>query len=119
MTILNLKRIVFVLGNMKKAKVFADGVLAGYLIEWEKNKKYEFNYLKDYTGPSISLTMPLNTPTYHFNTFPPFFEGFLPEGFMLDALLKVAKIDKDDHFEQLMRVGGEMVGNITVERAVV
>ena len=43
---------------MKKAKVFADGVLAGYLIEKEKNKNYEFVYLEDYGGPSISLTIP-------------------------------------------------------------
>jgi len=30
---------------MKKAKVFVDGVLAGHLIEWEKNQYYEFSYL--------------------------------------------------------------------------
>jgi hypothetical protein len=35
---------------------------------------------------------------------------------MLEALLKKTKIDSDDLFEQLMRVGGELVGNITVER---
>jgi serine/threonine-protein kinase HipA len=101
---------------MKKAKIFANGVLAGYLIEWEKNHRYEFTYLEEYLGPSISLTMPLTQRTYHFDRFPAFFAGFLPEGFMLDALLKKAKIDRNDRFEQLMRVGKEMVGNITAER---
>lgn len=101
---------------MKKAKVFVDGILAGYLEEWEKNKNYEFTYLNDYQGSSISLTMPIKQRKYHFDRFPPFFDGFLPEGFMLDALLRIAKIDEDDRFEQLMRVGGEMVGNITVKR---
>ena len=101
---------------MKKAKVFADGIFAGYLIEWEKNRRYEFAYLEGYSGPSISLTMPLTQRVYHFDRFPPFFDGFLPEGFMLDALLQKAKLDRDDRFEQLVRVGGEMVGNITVER---
>ena len=101
---------------MKKAKVFVDGILAGFLIEKEKNKNYEFVYLEEYGGPSISLTMPTSQKSYQFDLFPPFFDGFLPEGFMLDALLRKTKLDKNDRFEQLMKVGGELVGNITVER---
>jgi serine/threonine-protein kinase HipA len=101
---------------MKRAKVFVDGVLAGCLFEKEKNKSYEFAYLEGYRGSAISLTMPISQKTYHFDCFPPFFDGFLPEGFMLDALLRKAKLDKNDRFEQLMRVGGELVGNITVEQ---
>jgi serine/threonine-protein kinase HipA len=101
---------------MKKAKVFVDGILAGHLIEWEKNQRYEFSYLEGYSHQSISLTMPLKKKTYEFDRFPPFFDGFLPEGFMLDALLRKTKIDSNDRFEQLVRVGGELVGNITVER---
>jgi serine/threonine-protein kinase HipA len=101
---------------MKKAKIFADGTFIGYLIEWEKNHRYEFTYLEGYCGPSISLTMPLAQRVYHFDRFPSFFDGFLPEGFMLDALLQKAKLDRDDRFEQLLRVGGELVGNITVEK---
>lgn len=101
---------------MKKANVFVDGNLAGHLFEIEKNKRYEFVYLEEYRGPPISLTMPISQRLYQFDRFPPFFDGFLPEGFMLDALLRKAKLDKNDRFEQLMRVGGELVGNITVER---
>lgn len=101
---------------MKKAKVFVDGVLAGYLIEWEKNQSYEFSYLEGYAQEPVSLTMPLTKRIYRFNEFPPFFDGFLPEGFMLDALLRKTKLDSNDRFEQLVLVGGELVGNVTVER---
>jgi len=101
---------------MKRAKVFVSGILAGYLSEREKNKSYEFAYLEGYRNSAISLTMPVSQKSYSFDRFPPFFDGFLPEGFMLDALLRKAKLDKNDRFEQLMRVGGELVGNITVER---
>lgn len=101
---------------MKKAKVFVDGNLAGYLIEIKKGKEYEFQYIDNYLGPAISLTMPISQKTYAFNEFPAFFEGFLPEGIMLDSLLRKAKIDKDDLFEQLMCVGNELVGNVTIER---
>jgi serine/threonine-protein kinase HipA len=89
---------------MKKAKIFADGILIGNLIEWSKNHQYEFSYLEGYCGPSISLTMPLTQKAYYFDRFPPFFDGLLPEGFMLDALLQKAKLDRDDRFEQLLRV---------------
>ncbi|HEX2583047.1 MAG TPA: HipA N-terminal domain-containing protein [Chlamydiales bacterium] len=54
---------------MRRAKVFADGILAGHLVELEK-----------YQGPSISLTMPVKQKKYCFDQFPPFFDGFLPEG---------------------------------------
>lgn len=101
---------------MRKAKVFVDGVLAGHLIEWKKNQLYEFSYLEGYSHQAISLTMPVTRRTYQFDEFPPFFDGFLPEGFMLDALLRKAKLDSNDRFEQLVRVGGELVGNITVEK---
>jgi serine/threonine-protein kinase HipA len=101
---------------MKKANVFVDGTLCGQLIEWEKGRRYEFQYLENYEGDSISLTMPKSQRTYSFDRFPSFFEGFLPEGMMLEGLLRKAKIDPDDLFEQLARVGQELVGNITVEK---
>ena len=101
---------------MKRAKIFIDGMLIGYLVEWEKNHRYEFTYLEGYVGSAVSLTMPLTQRVYCFDRFPPFFDGFLPEGLMLDALLRKAKLDRDDRFEQLTRVGKELVGNITVEK---
>jgi serine/threonine-protein kinase HipA len=101
---------------MKKAKVFVAGKHAGYLIELEKGSKYEFNYLDDYSGSPVSLTMPITQKKYKFDRFPAFFDGFLPEGVMLEALLKKTKLDSNDYFEQLMRVGGELVGDVTVQR---
>lgn len=101
---------------MKKAKVFVNDILAGHLIEIEKGTQYEFRYLEDYIGAFVSLTMPITQKSYKFEHFPPFFEGFLPEGMMLEALLMKTKLDSDDLFEQLMRVGGELVGNVTLER---
>ncbi len=101
---------------MKKAKIYADGIYAGDLIELEKGAKYRFEYAEGYKGPSISLTLPMGRKIYEFDKFPPFFEGLLPEGMMLEGLLKRAKIDENDLFEQLVRVGGDLIGNITVER---
>jgi len=100
---------------MRKANVFVDDVLAGELRELERGKRYQFFYLDSYGGPSVSLTMPKGQLVYDFNRFPPFFEGVLPEGFMLDSLLKRSKIDRDDLLSQLIQVGGDLVGNVTVK----
>jgi serine/threonine-protein kinase HipA len=101
---------------MRKAKVFVDRIYAGELEEISKGKKYRFTYQEGYDGDFVSLTMPLKQRVYAFDHFPPFFEGLLPEGPMLEALLKKRKIDANDYFEQLMWVGGEVVGNVTIER---
>jgi hypothetical protein len=35
---------------------------------------------------------------------------------MLNALLKGHKLDRDDYLEQLMQIGQELVGNVTIGR---
>ena len=100
---------------MRKAKVLMQGKLTGILQEIEKGKDYCFIYQRDYNGLPISLTMPLSTPTYKFSSFPPFFDGLLPEGIQLEGLLRQHKIDRNDLFSQLLAVGQDLVGAITIE----
>ncbi|KTD45511.1 HipA protein [Legionella rubrilucens] len=99
---------------MRKAYVSVHGIRAGILEELE-GKKYQFTYLNDYQGAPVSLTMPLTKRRYDFDVFPPFFEGLLPEGIMLEALLRKYKIDKNDYFSQLLIVGQDVVGAVTIE----
>lgn len=100
---------------MKKAKVFNFGIYAGDLVELEKNKRYQFNYADTYNGPPISLTLPTKQKEYVFEEFPPFFEGLLPEGIQLDALLRQTKIDRNDFFSILLITGKDLVGSVTLE----
>lgn len=99
---------------MRKAKVYMHGQLAGALFEIEKSARYRFSYREDYTGPAISLAMPVTQKDYEFSAFPPFFDGLLPEGFQLEALLRKRKIDRTDLFSQLLIVGQDLVGAVTV-----
>ncbi|MBS0635500.1 MAG: HipA N-terminal domain-containing protein [Verrucomicrobia bacterium] len=102
---------------MKRAKVYVDGVFAGHLEELEMARRYRFSYDPEYTGPSVSLEMPTSERIYEYDRFPPFFEGLLPEGIMLEGLLRQAKLDRDDYMSQLIVVGHDLVGNVTVEEA--
>lgn len=99
---------------MRRARVFVHGLAAGILEELD-SKHYRFIYDDDYTCAPISLSMPTSQKVCEFDAFPPFFDGLLPEGFQLEALLKQHKIDRHDYFAQLVTVGHDLVGNVTVE----
>lgn len=100
---------------MKRAKVFVKGIEAGILIEVKKGEEYLFEYLDQYSGLEVSRTMPIKGKSFRYNRFPPFFDGLLPEGIQLEGLLRLKKIDKNDYFSQLMAVGEDMVGAVTVK----
>jgi len=59
--------------------------------------------------------MPTTQRNYSFDIFPPFFEGLLPEGIQLEALLRKTKIDRNDLFSILIVTGKDLVGSVTVE----
>ncbi len=99
---------------MRKADVFIQEIPAGVLEEIEKGRSYRFSYLEDYNGSAVSLTMPVEEKEFLFSNFPPFFDGLLPEGILLESLLKQRKIDRNDYFSQLIAVGNELVGAVTV-----
>ena len=95
--------------------VRVNGVDAARLIELERGKSYRLEYIPSYAGPPISLALPVNERIFEFDGFIPFFDGTLPEGYQLDALLRRTKLDRKDHMGQLLEVGRDLVGNVTVE----
>jgi len=102
---------------MRKADVYMHGEKAGWLTEIEKNREYRFEYDNGYSGPPVSVTLPADKKKYSFESFPPFFEGLLPEGANLDMLLRTNKIDRNDLFDILLAVGNDTVGAVTVKEA--
>ncbi len=100
---------------MRKAKVYVNGTEAGTLSEIRLGKEYLFEYGEGYYELEISRTMLVNQRIYLFHEFPPFFEGLLPEGIQLEGLLKTGKIDRNDLFSQLVTVGEDLIGVITVK----
>jgi serine/threonine-protein kinase HipA len=101
---------------MRKAEIYQQGQLAGTLAEIDRNH-YQFAYKPGYSGEPISLALPVREIPYDFDKFPPVFEGLLPEGIQLEALLRRYKVDKRDMFQQLLIVGEDVVGSLTVKEA--
>jgi serine/threonine-protein kinase HipA len=102
---------------MKTANIFVHDQLAGTLREVQPGTLYEFEYAEGYAAEPVSLTMPLQGSLFSFAMFPPFFEGLLPEGIMLEGMLRRMKIDRHDLFSQLLATGGDLVGAVTVKLA--
>ncbi len=103
---------------MRKAKVFVHGIPAGILEELSPKGPWHFLYDSDYEGEAVSLNMPTDASVNEFSEFPPFFEGLLPEGMQLEALLRIKKFDRNDLFSQLIAVGEDMVGAVTVKEVI-
>ncbi len=99
---------------MRKAIVLVNNVEAG-ILEALDNGKYSFIYHNHYHDAPVSLTMPINKKIYEYQEFPAFFEGLLPEGILLEALLRKYKLDKNDYFAQLIKVGQDTVGAVTIK----
>lgn len=100
----------------ERATVFYGEKEAGELVK--KPSGYEFAYKPDYlvdpNSMPISLAMPLTESKYESPILFPFFDGLLPEGWLLELTCSAAKIDKSDKFHLLMRTGKEPVGAVSV-----
>ena len=98
---------------LPRAALFQSGILAGYLEE-AQNGGWSFAYIDNYAEIPISLTLPVRKEPYLFKAFPAVLDGLLPEGEQLEALLKKQKIDRNDCFSQLVTVGQDLVGSLSV-----
>lgn len=97
---------------MIEAVVKLHDVPAGVFVKDDDG--YKFSYFPDYQGEAISLTLPVSGVSYEFELFPSFFDGLLPEGPQLEGLLKRGKINSNDYMRQLIAVGADLVGAVTV-----
>ena len=101
---------------MKLAHIYQQNQLAG-LLEARDDGTYRFAYDDAFRGEPVSLTMPTSQREWEFPRFPAPFEGLLPEGVQLDALLRLRKLDRNDLFSQLLAVGRDVVGSLRIEAA--
>lgn len=104
---------------MRAADVFHRGRLAGALRQFDDGSfafAYAPDYLADAAAPPVSLTLPKRADPYRSDALFPAFFQLLPEGHNKRVLCRTLRIDPDDHFGILLRVGGrDTVGTVTVQ----
>ena len=101
---------------MKKAKIYYKHLLAGNLVENEHGFTftYDTNYLQYPESRPISLTLPLREEPYRSDMLFPFFDGLIPEGWLLNIAQEHWKIDPRDRMALLVACCRDCIGAISV-----
>jgi serine/threonine-protein kinase HipA len=100
---------------MRKAKVFVNDDLAGSLIE-NNDGLYVFTYEKGYNKDAVSLTLPIREEPYKSEQFFSFFDGLIPEGWLLEIVKNNWKIKETDRMGLLLACCKDCIGNVRIEK---
>jgi len=101
---------------MKQAKIYMRNQLAGILTENENGYsfRYDNEYLQAGDAEAISLTLPLQKEAYHNKVLFPFFDGLIPEGWLLEIAGRSWKIDRRDRMSLLLTCCKDCIGVVSV-----
>lgn len=103
---------------MRQAKILYDTTFCGLLTETDDGDftfNYDENYVKEFPNQFITFTMPVTNETYLDNRLFPFFEGLIPEGWLLDIASKNWKINTNDRMGLLLACCQNCIGAVSVE----
>ena len=97
--------------------VYYNNIKCGKIEETEDGYmfSYDENYLKMENAKPISLTLPLREESYFSVILHPFFDGIIPEGWLLEIAANKWKINKKDRMGLLLSVCEDTIGAVTVE----
>lgn len=101
---------------MRQAEIYFKDQLAGVLTE--NDSGYEFRYSPTYLSQEnawpISQTMPLTQEAYVSAVLFPFFDGLIPEGWLLDVALRNTDISILDRMSLLLTCCRDCIGAVSV-----
>jgi len=102
-----------------KGEVFYQDILAGYILETDEGYEFSYNdeYLKSAHPRSVSLTLPLSDKVYKSKTLFPFFDGLIPEGWLLAHASEKWKIKTNDRFQLLLATCSDAIGAVSIRAA--
>ena len=101
---------------MKQAKVFFQENFAGILTEDENGYTFAYNvdYLQKKDAKAISLMLPLSEKPYNSQVLFPFFDGLIPEGWLLDIAEQSWKINLRDRMSLLLACCKDCIGAVSI-----
>ncbi len=101
---------------MRQAKIYRKETLAGMLKEdgGEYTFQYDDAYLASPSSVAVSLTLPLQKEAFKSPVLFPFFDGLIPEGWLLDVALRNTDISILDRMTLLLLCCKECIGSISV-----
>lgn len=105
--------------TFRKAYVYVRDTYAGVLSETDSG--YTFSYDRAYMlradATAVSLTLPLREETYRSSTLFSFFDGLIPEGWLLNVISRNWKLLPTDRFGLLLKACKDPIGNVSIMEA--
>ena len=105
----------------RKGYVYIQNHYAGIIEETDEG--YTFSYDKQYLqrkdALSVSLTMPLKEIEYTSTVLFPFFDGLIPEGWLLGVVSRNWKINRNDRFGLLLAACRDCIGDVCIKDEVI
>ena len=100
----------------RTAYVYIRNIFAGELCETDEGYSFSYDeqYLNSEAASAVSLTLPLFEKTYTSKTLFPFFDGLIPEGWLLGIVSRNWKIDTKDRFGLLLVACKDGIGNVSI-----
>jgi serine/threonine-protein kinase HipA len=102
---------------MRKGKVFYKEHFAGIITETDDGEfvfLYDENFVIEHPKEFITFTMPVVNIPYTDKRLFPFFEGLIPEGWLLDIAAATWKINRNDRMGLLLACCGNCIGAVSV-----
>ena len=105
--------------TFRKAYVYVRDTYAGVLSETDSG--YTFSYDRAYMlradATAVSLTLPLREEVYSSSTLFSFFDGLIPEGWLLNVISRNWKLRPTDRFGLLLKACKDPIGNVSIMEA--
>ena len=106
--------------TLRIANVYVRDHFSGQLSETDSGYRfvYDSDYLKLSGAKAVSLTLPLTEEPYESPVLFSFFDGLIPEGWLLQAVTRNWKIEATDRFGVLLVACNDCIGAVRIEEAV-
>ena len=100
----------------RTAYVYVRDSFAGHLRETDYGYSfiYDDKYLEDSNSTNVSLTLPKRKEEYTSKTLFAFFDGLIPEGWLLNVVTHNWKLDPNDRFGILLVACRDSIGNVSI-----
>lgn len=101
---------------LRQAGVYVRDRFAGWIQETDEGYcfSYDRDYLAEENAGAVSLTLPLQAEPFVSRTLFPFFDGLIPEGWLLNVVSRNWKIDRKDRFGLLMVACHDCIGCVSI-----
>ena len=101
----------------RSGKVLYNGKPCGRIIESDDGYRFSYDkaWLAEPDAMAVSLTLPLSPVPYSSKTLFPFFDGLIPEGWLLEIAVDNWKLNPRDRMGLLLSVCRDCVGAVSIE----